>query len=172
MLLLLITSVADQDVNQMATHQIRFDDGIFFFFSLIITLLNHGSQFDADQLLNIFFPFSKNPEHEEGRICSLQLSQKYISFVLSFLKFMFVMCTRVNNVMRDSFKETNHMDMCQGKALFEVLNRHNLNSVQGRNEVYKLLFDRKNGAIGGIYEDMRKFDTFYPNELSVFEKGL
>ena len=85
---------------------------------------------------------------------------------------MFVMCKRVNKVMRDSFKETNHMDMCQGKALFEVLNRHNLNSIRGRNEVYKLLFDRKNGAVGGIYEDMRKFDTIYPNELSVFEKGL
>ena len=55
------TSVADQEVNQMTTHQIRFDDGIFFFFSLIITLLNHGSQFDTNQLLNIFFPFSKNP---------------------------------------------------------------------------------------------------------------
>ena len=68
------TSVTDQAVNQMATHQIRFDDGIFFFFPLIITLLNHGSQFDADQLLNIFFPFSKNPEREEGRICSLQPS--------------------------------------------------------------------------------------------------
>ena len=27
------TSVTDQDVNQMATHQIRFDDGIFFFFA-------------------------------------------------------------------------------------------------------------------------------------------
>ena len=64
------------------------------------------------------------------------------------------------------------MDMCQHKALFEVLNRHNLNSVQGRNEVYKLLFDRKNGAIGSIYEDMHKFDTIYPNALSVFEKGL
>ena len=73
----------DQDINQMATHQIRFDDGIFFFFSLIITLLNHGSQFDAGQLLNIFFPFSKNPEREEGRICSLQPSQKYVPFALS-----------------------------------------------------------------------------------------
>ena len=30
------TSVTDQDVNQMATHQIRFDDGIFFFFRLLL----------------------------------------------------------------------------------------------------------------------------------------
>ena len=74
--------------------------------------------------------------------------------------------------MRDSFEETSHMDRCQGKALFEVLSGHNLNSVQGRNEVHKLLFDRKNGAIGGIYEDMYKFDMIYLNELSVFEKGL
>ena len=134
--------------------------------------MNHGSQFDADQLLNIFFPFSKNPEREKGRICSLQPSQKYIPFALSFLKFMFAICKRVNKVTRDSFKETHHMDMCQGKALFEVLNGHNLNSVRGRNEVYKLLFDRKNGAVGGIYEDMHKFDTIHPNALSVFEKGL
>ena len=34
------------------------------------------------------------------------------------------------------------------------------------------MFDRKNGAIGVIYKDMRKFDTIYSNELSVFEKGL
>ena len=33
------TSVADQEVNQMATHQIRFDDGIFFLFSSIIPVL-------------------------------------------------------------------------------------------------------------------------------------
>ena len=114
----------------------------------------------------------KNPEHEEGRICSLQPNQKYIPFALSFLKFMLAMCKRVNKVMRDTFEETNHMDMCQGKALFEVLSGHNLNSVRGRNEVYKLLFDRKNGAIGGIYEDMCKLDVIYPNELSIFGKGL
>ena len=68
-------------------------------------------------------------EHEKGRICSLQLSQKYIPFMLSFLKFMFVMCKRVNKVMRDTIEEMNHMDMCQGTALFAVLNRHSLNSV-------------------------------------------
>ena len=30
------TFVTDQDVNQMDTHQIRFDDGIFFFFHLLL----------------------------------------------------------------------------------------------------------------------------------------
>ena len=48
------TAVGEQDVGQMPTHQIRFNDGIFFFYSLIITLFNHGSQFDSDQLLNFF----------------------------------------------------------------------------------------------------------------------
>ena len=154
------TSVADQEVNQMATH------GIFFLFSsIILALLNHRSQFDAHQLLNIFFPFNKNPECKEGRICSLQPSQKYILFALNFLKFIFVTCKRVNGIMRDTFEETNHMDFCKGKALFEVLNGYNLNSVQGRNEVYKLLFDKKTRAIGGIYDDMEKFEGLYPTEL-------
>ena len=85
---------------------------------------------------------------------------------------MFVACKKINKVMRDIFEETNHMDLCQDKALFEVLNRYNLNSVRGRNEVYKLLFDKRTGAIGGIYKDMHKFDTIYPKELSIFKKGL
>ena len=124
------------------------------------------------QLWNIFFPFSKNPEREEGRICSLQPSEKYIPFALNFLKFIFVTCKRVNGIMRDIVEERNHMDLCQGKALFEVLNGCNLNSVRGGNEVYKLLFDKKTGAIGGIYDDMEKFEGLYPTELSIFKQGL
>ena len=80
---------------------------------------------------------------------------------------MFVACKKINKVMRDIFEETNHMDLCQGKT-FKVLKGYNLNSVQGRNEVYKLLFDKKTAAIGGIYEDMHKFDTIYPKELKNF----
>ena len=56
------SSVSDQDVSEMSTHQIRFDDGIYFLLSLITTILNHGSQLDAHQLVNIFLSFSKNPD--------------------------------------------------------------------------------------------------------------
>ena len=55
------TSVAEQEVGQMATHQIRFDDGIFFFFSSLLMLSNHGSQFDAHQILNIFSHLVRTP---------------------------------------------------------------------------------------------------------------
>ena len=80
------TSVGEQEISQMSTHQVRFDDGISFFMSFLMTMFNHGSQFDADQLLNIFFPFSKNLEYKEGRICIFQPGQKYIPFALSLLK--------------------------------------------------------------------------------------
>ena len=53
------TSVSDQDMSSMPNHQIRFDDGIYFLLSLIATLFNHGSQFDAHQLLNIFYHSAK-----------------------------------------------------------------------------------------------------------------
>ena len=58
--------VSDVDITDMPTHQIRFDDGIFFLLSLITTIFNHGSQLNAHQLLNIILPFSKNPELDEG----------------------------------------------------------------------------------------------------------
>ena len=53
--------VEDQKPIAMATHQIRFDDGIFFCLSLMVTLFNHGSQFDAHHLLNMLFPLVKTP---------------------------------------------------------------------------------------------------------------
>ena len=125
------TVVGEQDVSQMPTHQIRFDDGIFFFFSFILTLFNHGSQFDGDQLLNILFPFSRNPEQEEGRISILQPSQKYIPLALNLLKFIFAMTRRMNKIIRDSPQDTSHMDMCQGKALFEALqSSYNTNTIR------------------------------------------
>ena len=96
------TSVGEQEISQMATHQVRFDDGIFFFMSFLMTMFNHGSQFDADQLLNIFFPFNKNPEYEEGRICIFQPGQKYIPFALSLLKYIYAMSKRMNKIMRDT----------------------------------------------------------------------
>ena len=45
--------------------------------------------------------------------------------------------------MRDTSDETNHMDLCQGKALFEALKACNTHTVKGRNEIHKLLFDKK-----------------------------
>ena len=166
------TVVGEQDVSQMATHQIRFDDGIFFFFSFIITLLNHGSQFDAHQFLNILFPVSQNPEQEEGRICILQPSVKYLPFALDLLKFLYAMTRRINNMMRDCENETIHMDMCQGMALFEALRTINATTIKGKSDIYKMIFDKKNGAIGGIYDDMKRFDDLYPDATLIFKKGL
>ena len=48
----------------MPTHQIRFDDGIFFLVTLITTIFNHGSQLDPHQLVNILLPFNKNPDSD------------------------------------------------------------------------------------------------------------
>ena len=53
----------------------------------------------------------------------------------------------------------NHMDLCQGKALFEALKSYNTNTMKGSNEIYKLLCDKKTGTIGGIYEDIKKIRT-------------
>ena len=44
----------------MPTHQIRFDDGIFFLITLITTIFNHGSQLDPHQLVNILLPLTLN----------------------------------------------------------------------------------------------------------------
>ena len=118
--------------------------------SFLMSMFNHGSQFDADQLLNIFFPFSKNPEYEEGRICIFQPGQKYIPFALSLLKYIYAMSKRMNKIMRDTAEQANHMDLCQGKALFEALKSYNTDTMKGRNKIYKLLFDKKTGVIGGI----------------------
>ena len=135
-------------------------------------MFNHGSQFDADQLLNIFLPFSKNPEQEEGRICMFQPTQKYMPFILNLLKFIFAMSKRMNRLMKNTSNKTNHMDLCQGKALFEILKTFNIHTMKGRNEIHKLIFDKKTGGIGGIYEDMKKFDQLYPKELEIFKTGV
>ena len=37
---------SEQDVSEMPTHQIGFDDGVFFLITLITTIFNHGSQLD------------------------------------------------------------------------------------------------------------------------------
>ena len=105
----MILPSADREVSEMPTHQIRFDDGIFFLLSLITTIFNHGSQLDAHQLLNILLPFSKNPEKEEGRICTIQPAKHHIPFLLNILKFTFAMGKRINKIMRDTSNETSHI---------------------------------------------------------------
>ena len=72
--------------------------------------------------------------------------------------------------MRDCPKETTHMDFFQRKALSEAIQNYNVNTAKGRYEIHKLLFDKKNGAIGGIYEDMKHFGKLYPEADLIFKK--
>ena len=51
------------------------------------------------------------------------------------------MSRQMNKIMRDCPKETTHMDLCQGKALFEALQNYNINTAKGRYKIHKLLFD-------------------------------
>ena len=53
--------------------------------------------------------------------------------------------------MRNSLEQTNHMGLCQGKALFAALQGYNTNRIKGRNEILKLFFDKNNGIVGGSY---------------------
>ena len=144
---------SEQDISSMPNHQIRFDDGIFFLLSLITLLFNHGSQLDPHQLVNILLPFSKNADRELGRLCTIQSAHAYLDHLLDTLRFVFAISKRINSIIKDANDTLGHMDVCQGKALFEVLSNHNPNSNKGRNEIFKLIFDKKVGAIGGIYDD-------------------
>ena len=78
--------------------------------------------------------------------------------------------------MRNSLEQTNHMGLCQGKALFAALQGYNTNRIKGRNEILKLFFDKNNGIVGGgggfIYEDMHKFEAIYPEASDIFKKGI
>ena len=94
----------------MASHQIRFDEGIFLLLSLIMTIFNHSSQLDAHQLLNILLPFSKSPEKEEGQICMIQAAKQHVPFIFNLLRFTFATGKRINKIMRDTSSETNHLD--------------------------------------------------------------
>ena len=78
------STVQDQLVSKMPLHQFRFDDQIFSLMSMIPMLFNHASAFDADQLVNMFLPFSSNPE-KEGRICIIQPSKGHLPFILDLL---------------------------------------------------------------------------------------
>ena len=92
--------------------------------------------------------------------------------MLPTLKFVYAMSKRINSIMKDANEVLGHMDVCQGKALFEVVGSYDVNTRKGRNELFKLLFDKKSGAIGGIYEDMKRFETLFPRETKIFESGV
>ena len=163
---------SDQDVSDMPNHQIRFDDGLFFLGSLIPMLFNHGSELDAHQLVNILLPFSKNPDVEIGRLCTFQPARAYLSTMLKSLQFIFAMSKRINGIMKDDDNSLGHMDVCQGQALFEVIRNYDVSTRKGRNELYNLIFDKKSGALGGIYEDMKHFQSLFLKENSIFENSI
>ena len=163
------SSVKDQLVSDMPLHQFRFDDQIFSLMTLILTLFNHGSAFDADQLVNMILPFSTNPERE-GRICIIQPSKGHIPYILDILRYVYAMSRRVNRLLND--RDDGHMDSAQGLTLFKVMNKFNTSTGKHRNEMFKLLFDKKTGSLGGIYEDMKRFKQIYPKAESTFEKAF
>ena len=166
------TICSDQDVSDMPNHQIRFDDGLFFLGSLIPMLFNHGSELDAHQLVNILLPFSKNPDVEIGRLCTFQPARAYLSTMLKSLQFIFAMSKRINGIMKDDDNSLGHMDVCQGRALFEVIWNYDVSTRKGRNDLYNLIFDKISGSLGGIYEDMKHFQSLFPKENSIFENGI
>ena len=64
------------------------------------------------------------------------------------------------------------MDKAQGLVLFKVMNRFNTSTGKHRNEIFKLLFDKKTGSIRGIYEDMKHFPSLYPKAEQTFTKAI
>ena len=157
----------------MPTHQIRFDDGVFFLITLITTIFNHGSQLDSHQLVNILLPFNKNAGSDiVGRKCTIQPLKAYQPVLLKLLQYTYWMCKRVNDLMKDSEETLGHMNMCLGKALFEVVSSYDTNTKKGRNELFKLFFDKKVGAIGGIYEDKNTFKIKHPQVHKIFENAI
>ena len=125
------SSCSDQDVSSMPTHQIRFDDGIFYLMSLITLIFNHASQLDANQLVNILLPYNKYPDIEIGRKCTIQPARAYQSTMLSTLQFVYAMSKRINAMMKDSNDTLGHMDVCQGKALFDIISGYDVNTRKG-----------------------------------------
>ena len=135
-------------------------------------LFNHGSQLDANQLVNILLPYSKNPDKELGRQCTIQPARAHVNTMLNTLRFIFAMSRKINSLMKDANETNGHINVCQGKALFDVVSSYNVNSNKGRNELFKLLFDKKVGALGSIYTDMRDFETLFPKEIKYLNMVL
>ena len=92
--------------------------------------------------------------------------------MLNLLKFIFALSKRVNKFMKDINNDTNHMDTCQGKVFHEVISNYNMQSARGRNKIFTLIFDKKHLAIGGIYDDFKKFNMLYPNKAKTSECGI
>ena len=74
--------------------------------------------------------------------------------------------------MKDSEETLGHMDVYLGKALFEVVSSYDTNTRKGRNELFKLFFDNKVGAVGGIYEDFNMFKIKHPQAHKLFENAI
>ena len=128
---------------------------------------------DPHQLVNILLPFNKNPDSDiVGRKCTIQPSKAYQPVLLKLLQYTYCMCKRVSDLMKDSEETLGHMDVCLGKALFEVVRSYDTNTKKGRNELFKLFFDKKVGAIGGIYEDMNTFKIKHPQVHKIFENAI
>ena len=163
--------ISDQLVSEMPMHQYRFDDQIMSLMTLVPVLFNHGSSFDADQLVNILLPYSSNPE-KDGRICIVQPTRQHIPFMHNLLRYIFAMSKRMHRLMADDVKPNKHMDKAQGTSFFSVIGKYNTNVAKHRNDLYKLLFDKKKGSIGGIYEDMINFTTLYPKADMIFKKAV
>ena len=81
-----------------------------------------------NQLVNILLPYNKNPDIEIGRKCTIQPARAYQSTMLSTLQFVYAMSKRINATMKDSNDTLGHMDVCQGKALFDVISGYNVNT--------------------------------------------
>ena len=48
--------------------------------------------------------------------------------------------------MKDVNDDTCHMDICQGKAFYDVISNYSTQSSKGQKDIYKLLFDKKHGV--------------------------
>ena len=81
-----------------------------------------------NQLVNILLPYNKNPDIEIGRKCTIQPAGAYQSTMLSTLQFVYAMSKRINATMKDSNDTLGHMDVCQEKALFDVISGYNVNT--------------------------------------------
>ena len=106
------------------------------------------------------------------RKCTIQPSRVYHKVMLQTLQFIYAISKRINLLMKDCNGPQDHMDVCQGKGLFDVVSGYDVNTKKGRNELHKLIFDKKSGSIGGIFEDMKQFTTLYLKENKIFQNGV
>ena len=65
--------------------------------------------------------------------------------MLQTLQFVYAISKRINSLIKDCNDRQNHMDVCQGKVLFDIVSEYDVNTKKGRNELYKLIFDKRMG---------------------------